>query len=111
MNNLFFTTKSETDYTINFPYKLVEKNDNQYFSLMEQKTTNFTTKYTPHRYILGVNGNGTYSKINTSKPVFAFTIQDDGTIIYVSKTEIRQVSLEGKDQLLYNNFDNVKTRT
>tara|TARA_B110000261_G_C13067795_1_gene350849 strand:- start:137 stop:955 length:819 start_codon:yes stop_codon:yes gene_type:complete len=105
MNNLFFTTKTETDYTINFPYKLVEKNDNQYFSMMEIKHYNSTSKYTPHKYILRVNGNGTYSKINTLKPVFAFTIRDDGTIIYVSKTEIRQVSLEGKDQLLYNNFD------
>ena len=105
MNNLFFTTKSEHFNTINFPYKLAEKNDIQYFSMMEIKTTNFTSKYTPHLYILKVNGNGTYSKINTLKPVFAFIVQEDGTIIYISKTEIRQVSLKGEDTVLYNKFD------
>lgn len=96
-----------------FPYKIFEKGEYNYYSILKYYNRDSIIKYDLQNYILKEFSKSIsksisirnkkpkqISKIKTLKPVYAFIVREDNTIIYVSYNEIRSVSPEGEDTLL-----------
>ena len=96
--------KAEIHY---FPYKIFEKGEYNFYSILKYYNYDSIMKYDLQKYILKElsisnkkHKHKQISKINTLKPVYAFIIREDNTIIYVSHNEVRSVSPEGEDTLI-----------